>query len=77
LFWLPSTAREQRLHQLLAGISLAFPVATAARDSLDAGADAADAMWLVVGDSDAPRRLVDLSDLGDDAPQIAGCAEAA
>jgi hypothetical protein len=32
LFWLPSTAREQSLHQLLAGINLAFPVATAARD---------------------------------------------
>jgi hypothetical protein len=69
LFWLPSTAREQRLHQLLAGMNLAFPVATAARDSLDAGACAVDAVWLAVGDSDAPRRLVDLADLGDDAPQ--------
>jgi hypothetical protein len=28
LFWLPSTAREQRLHQLLAGMNLAFPVAS-------------------------------------------------
>ena len=77
LFWLPSTAREQRLHHLLTGIDLSFPVATAARDSLDAGACGADAVWLVVGDSDAPRRLMDLADLGDDAPEIAGGAEAA
>ena len=76
LFWLPSTARERRLHQLLAGVPLAVPVATAARDSLDAGLCAADAVWLVVGDSDAPRRLVDLADLGDYAPQIAGGTEA-
>lgn len=68
LFWLPTTARERRLHQLLAGIRIAVPVATAARDSLPVGACAADAVWLVVGDSDAPRRLMDLAGLGDEAP---------
>jgi hypothetical protein len=61
LFWLPTTARERRLHQLLAGVDLAVPVATAARDSLDAGMCPADAVWLVVGGSDAARRLVDLA----------------
>jgi hypothetical protein len=77
LFWLPSAARERHVHRLLGGTRLAFPVATAARDSLDAGACAADAVWLVVGGSDAPRRLVDLADLGDNAPEAAGGAAAA
>lgn len=70
LFWLPSVAREQRLHQLLAGVKTTVPVATAARAGLDAGACAADAVWLVVGGSDAPRRLVDLADLGDPVPEV-------
>lgn len=69
LFWLPSVARERHLHDLLADIDVTVPVATAARDGLDAGACAADAVWLVVGGSDAPRRLVDLADLGDPAPE--------
>jgi hypothetical protein len=77
LFWLPSSARERHLHHLLTGIDLAFPVATAARDSLDAGACAADAVWLVVGGSDAPRRLIDLAEFGDDAPQIDHAVQAA
>lgn len=68
LFWLPSTARERRLHRLLTGVDIAVPVATAARDSLDAGSCAADPVWLVVGGSDAPRRLMDLANLGDPAP---------
>jgi hypothetical protein len=76
LFWLPTAARERRLHHLLAGINLAVPVATAARDSLDTGACAADAVWLVVGGSDSPRRLVDLADCGDAAPEDAGAAAA-
>jgi hypothetical protein len=76
LFWLPTTARERRLHQLLADVDTAVPVATAARDSLDTGACAADAVWLVAGDSDAPRRLVDLVDLGDGAPEVGGAASA-
>ncbi|GAB3868138.1 replication-relaxation family protein [Dactylosporangium cerinum] len=68
LFWLPSVARERHLHDLLADVDVAVPVATAARDGLDAGACAADAVWLVVGGNDAPRRMVDLADLGDPAP---------
>jgi hypothetical protein len=70
LFWLSTTAREQRMHQLLGGVDIAVPVATAARDSLSSGACAADPVWLVVGGSDAPRRLVDLADLGDPAPEV-------
>ncbi|GAA3232669.1 hypothetical protein GCM10010532_068930 [Dactylosporangium siamense] len=60
--------RERHLHDLLADVDVAVPVATAARDGLDAGTCAADAVWLVVGGNDAPRRLVDLADLGDPAP---------
>jgi hypothetical protein len=70
LFWLPTTARERRLHQLLSGIDIAVPVATAARDGLDPHACPADPVWLVVGAGDAPRRLVELAGLGDDAPEI-------
>ena len=33
-----------------------------------AGAGPADAVWLVCGASDAPRRLADLAGLGDPAP---------
>jgi hypothetical protein len=47
----------------------ALPVATAARDSLEAGAAPVQAVWLVHGGSDAPRRLVDLADLGDQPPE--------
>jgi len=76
LFWLPTTARERRLHQLLSGIDIAVPVATAARDSLDANVCGADPVWLVVGAGDAPRRLVDLADLGDRAPELSDGAAA-
>jgi hypothetical protein len=69
LFWLPTTARERRLHMMLAGVDVRVPVATAARDSLDADACPAEAVWLVVGGSDAPRRLIDLADVGDPAPE--------
>jgi len=69
LFWLPTGARERRLHELLAGIRLAIPVATAARDGLNTKSCAAAAVWLVVGGSDAPRRLIDLADIGDPAPE--------
>jgi len=76
LFWLPTSARERRLHQLLAGVDLAVPVATAARDDLDPGMCAADAVWLVVGGNDAPCRLADLADLGDLVPENDSAAAA-
>lgn len=69
LFWLPTAARERHLHELLAGVGLSMPVATAARDNLGAHICPADAIWLVVGDSGGPRRLVDLADLGDEVPE--------
>ncbi|PWR16164.1 hypothetical protein DKT69_07180 [Micromonospora sicca] len=68
LFWLPTAARERHLHQLLAQARLGVPVATAARDSIDDETSPAEAVWLVHGDSDAPRRLIDLAGLGDPAP---------
>jgi hypothetical protein len=68
LFCLPNAVREQNLHQVLADIDPVVPVATIARDSLDDGAGPADAVWLVHGSSDTPRRLVDLASLGDPAP---------
>lgn len=69
LFCLPTTARERNLHGVLDGIGPVVPVATVARDSIDAGWSPADAVWLVHGGSDAPRRLVDLAALGDPAPE--------
>lgn len=68
LFWLPTTARERHLHRLLDDVDVWVPVATAARDSLEADTSPADAVWLVHGADDAPRRMVDLADLGDPAP---------
>jgi hypothetical protein len=76
LFWLPTVARERRLHQLLAGINLAVPVATAVHDSLDANACAVDAVWLVVGGDEAPRGLTDLAGLGAAAPADGSAAAA-
>ncbi|GIJ08445.1 replication-relaxation family protein [Micromonospora andamanensis] len=70
LFWLPHTDQERALHQLLTGLPTPVPVATACRDSLPVGACAADAVWLVAGSTDGPRRLVDLADLGDPAPDV-------
>jgi hypothetical protein len=64
LFCLPSGGREESLHRLLDTINVGVPVATVARDSIEAGAGPADAVWLVHGGSDAPRRLIDLADLG-------------
>ncbi len=71
LFWLPTTPRERHLHQLLDTPELPVPVATAARDSLPVGAGPADAIWLVHGGTDTPRRLADLATLGDPAPDHA------
>jgi hypothetical protein len=68
LLWLPTMRRERHLHQMLAGMETMVPVATAARDNLQPGASAADAVWLVHGRVDGPRRLVDLTGMGDPAP---------
>lgn len=68
LFCLPTTRREANLHAFLDDVVTAVPVATAARDSVAAGVGPADAVWLVHRGSDAPRRLIDLADLGDAAP---------
>jgi hypothetical protein len=65
LFWLPAAARERHLHRILGDERLPVPVATAARDSLQAGQSVADAIWLVHGQADAPRRLTDLASLGE------------
>lgn len=70
LFCLPATGREANLHEMLDEIGPVVPVATLARDSLDAGDSPAGAVWLVHGDNDAPRRLIDLADLGDPAPEV-------
>ncbi|MET7951035.1 replication-relaxation family protein [Micromonospora sp. NPDC005324] len=77
LFWLPNTAQERALHDLLTGMRSPVPVATAARDSVPDGACAADAVWLVVGADDAPRRLLDLADLGEPAPDVDQIADLA
>jgi hypothetical protein len=66
LFWLPTAARERHLHQLLAGVDIGVPVATAS--AANTGGGPAEAVWLVVGGSDAPRCLLDLAGLGDPAP---------
>ncbi len=70
LFCLPSVRREHNLHQLLDDVDTVVAVATVARDGLDADAGPADAVWLVHGGSDAPRRLIDLADLGEPAPEV-------
>jgi hypothetical protein len=63
LFWLPSSAREQRLHTLLDQEGSALPVATAARDVHSNSPT--DAIWLVHGRDRRPRRLWELTELGD------------
>jgi len=72
LFWLPSVARERHLHRVLdearTGVRARVPVATWARDGLGSGSGPADAVWLLHGGGDAPRRLADLAGLGDLAP---------
>ncbi|HET8659182.1 MAG TPA: replication-relaxation family protein [Micromonosporaceae bacterium] len=70
LLWLPSTRRERHLHHILDEVQTVVPVATAARDSLGGGDGPADAVWLVAGAGDAPRRLADLAGLGDPAPEV-------
>jgi hypothetical protein len=77
LFSLSTSGREDSLHRLLATTGAAVPVATLARDSIDAGCGPADAVWLVHGDTDAPRRLIDLADLADPAPEVDNALEAA
>jgi len=84
LFWLPTAAREQHLHRVLDEVDVRVAVATAARDSLELGACAADPIWLVHGSADPPARLVDLACLGDradaealaDVPTGAGSVDA-
>jgi protein involved in plasmid replication-relaxation len=71
LFWLPTAARERHLHRLLDDADVWVPVATAARDSLQADISPADPVWLVHGADDAPRGLVDLAGLGDPPPRLA------
>jgi len=68
LFWLHSSAREEHLHQVLGEVKVGIPVATAARDSLVPGVGPAEAVWLVHGASDAPRRLAYLGQLGHPPP---------
>jgi len=69
LFSLPTVVREGNLHRMLQEVNAVLPLATTARDSLDADGGPADAVWLVHGGSDAPRRLIDLAGLGDPAPE--------
>lgn len=76
LFWLPTSAREEHLHRMLDEVDVRVAVATAVRDSLERGACAADAIWLVHGRADPPRRLVDLAPLGDPADPEALAARA-
>lgn len=68
LFTLPTTRREANLHRMLDDVDTVVPVATTARDSLAVGVGPADAVWLAHRGSDAPRRLIDLADLGHQAP---------
>jgi hypothetical protein len=72
LFWLPTAARERRLHALLDQNGTPMPVATTAVDSHDADSTPADAIWLVHGRDRQPRRLIDLADIGDVAPAATG-----
>jgi hypothetical protein len=66
LFWLPSLPREAALHatltELRSGSGLSLPIATAVQ-ILD-GASPADAVWLIHGAGDQPRRLIDLERRG-------------
>ena len=74
LFSLHSATREAHLHQRLAGIRRAVPIATSARDRL-AGRSPAEAIWHVYGRPGPLRRLselpmsdpVDLAAFDDDA----------
>jgi len=74
LLWLPTSRRERHLHHILDEVDTVVPVATAARDSLDPRGCPADAVWLVCGAGDAPRRLADLAGLGDPAPELSEAA---
>jgi hypothetical protein len=74
LFVLTSLARERHLHEVLAagagpGRNL-VPVATMARDALAADAGPADAVWLLHGAGDTPRRLIDLARIAAAPPTI-------
>jgi hypothetical protein len=62
LFCLAAARREHNIHEMLEDLDDVVPVATCARGSLS-GAGPADAIWLVHGASDAPRRLIDLAAL--------------
>ena len=55
LFWLPSTARERHLHQVLSGERLPVPVATAVH-----GRHPARGVWAVPGQAGGRRHLHDL-----------------
>ena len=68
LFWLHSRAREQHLHRVLTVADVRGPVATAVRQDADGPVDPTGPIWLTHRSSDAPRRLLDLADLGDPAP---------
>jgi len=69
LFCLPTTRREDNFHGMLGQIGSVVPVATLARAAVPIGTSPADAVWLLHGESDAPRRLIDLAALGDPAPE--------
>jgi hypothetical protein len=68
LFWLHSRTREQHLHHALTQADVRGPVATAVQQDADGPIDPAGPIWLTHRGSDAPRRLLDLADLGDPAP---------
>lgn len=57
LFWLPASARERHLHQVLAGERLPVPVATATHGHHPAGA-----VWAVPGEPGPRRHLHELAD---------------
>ncbi|GAB3868141.1 replication-relaxation family protein [Dactylosporangium cerinum] len=74
LFSLPDRGRERLLHKVLGRQPRAIPIVTMARDRLRPDASVADAVWLPTGASGAPeppRRLIDLSGLGDPADDAA------
>jgi protein involved in plasmid replication-relaxation len=72
LFWLPTTAREQRLHHLLDTEGRPVPVATTAADTHTPTTTAADAIWLLHGRDRRPRHLIDLAGIGDNPPDTDG-----